>query len=145
MEESFLHLIEELRLVRERRARLTERERELSSPRLTDPALIPEIYGWFRSALSEADAAPDPDTPIRRREFLFIVLVLFAPRALVGDRLPNGIRSALSTALPDVSPCVISNNIADATFFYRHYKVFRQEVERLYAHVLGRLEEKEAG
>ena len=91
-----------------------------------------------------ADRYGGMDTPIRRREFLFIVLVLFAPRALVGDRLPNGIRSALSAALPDVSPCVISNNIADATFFYRHYKVFRQEVERLYAHVLGRLEEKEA-
>lgn len=44
MEESFLHLIEELRLVRERRARLTERERELLSPRLTDPALNIKTY-----------------------------------------------------------------------------------------------------
>lgn len=145
MEESFLQLIDELRLVRKHRARLTERERELSSPRLTDPDLIPEIYEWFRSALPEADAASSSDTPIRRREFLLIVLALFAPCALAGDRLPNGIRSALSAALPNVSPCVISNSIADATFFYRHYKEFRQETDRLYIHILERLKEKGAG
>ena len=75
-------------------------------------------------------------------EIPFIVLFLFAPSVLAGGRLPNGIRAEIAGVFPDVSPCVISNNIADVSFIYQQYKDFRQDIEFIYNQVLERLKIK---
>lgn len=128
--------IVELKSIREQKSRLSEREQELSSPILTDFTLIPEIYEWFREILS------NPESVTQRKKFLFIVLFLFAPSVLAGGRLPNGIRAEISGVFPDVSPCVISNNIADVSFIYQQYKDFRQDIEYLYNQILKILKVK---
>lgn len=107
--------IMELKAIREQKSRLSEREQELSSPVLCDTSLIPQIYFWFKEILSDADCPPNPESVTQRKKFLFIVLFLFAPSVLAGGRLPNGIRAEISGVFPDVSPCVISNNIADVS------------------------------
>ena len=127
--------IVELKSIREQKSRLSEREQELSSPILTDFSLIPEIYEWFREILSGADCPPNPESVTQRKKFLFIVLFLFG-------RLPNGIRAEISGVFPDVSPCVISNNIADVSFIYQQYKDFRQDIEYLYCQIVERLKSK---
>lgn len=134
--------IVELKSIREQKSRLSEREQELSLPILTDLSLIPEIYGWFKEVLSKMDYPPNPESVTQRKKFLFIVLFLFAPSVLAGGRLPNGIRAEISGVFPDVSPCVISNNIADVSFIYQQYKDFRQDIEFIYNQVLERLKIK---
>lgn len=134
--------IMELKAIREQKSRLSEREQELSSPILDDYSLIPEIYVWFKEILAKRTCPSNPESVIQRKKFLFIVLFLFAPSVLAGGRLPNGIRAEISGVFPDVSPCVISNNIADVSFIYQQYKDFRQEIEFLYNQILERLKVK---
>ncbi len=134
--------IVELKSIREQKSRLSEREQELSLPILTDLSLIPEIYGWFKEILSGMDCPPNLDSATQRKKFLFIVLFLFAPSVLAGGRLPNGVRAEISGVFQDVSPCVISNNIADVSFIYQQYKDFRQDIEYLYNLIVERLKAK---
>lgn len=134
--------IMELKAIREQKSRLSEREQELSSPALCDTSLIPQIYSWFKEILSENGCPPNIESVTQRKKFLFIVLFLFAPSVLAGGRLPNGIRAEIAGVFPDVSPCVISNNIADVSFIYQQYKDFRQEIEYLYNQILERLKAK---
>lgn len=134
--------IVELKSIREQKSRLSEREQELSLPVLTDLSFVPEIYNWFKEILSGMACPPNPESVIQRKKFLFIVLFLFAPSVLAGGRLPNGIRAEISGVFPDVSPCVISNNIADVSFIYQQYKDFRQDIEYLYNQIVERLEAK---
>lgn len=134
--------IVELKAIREQKSRLSEREQELSAPMLTDFALIPEIYSWFKEILSQSDCPPNFESVTQRKKFLFIVLFLFVPSVLAGGRIPNGIRAEIAGVFPDVSPCVISNNIADVSFIYQQYKDFRQDIEYLYNQILERLKAK---
>lgn len=135
--------IVELKSIREQKSRLSEREQELASPILTDLSLIPEIYDWFKELLAGMDCPPNLESVTQRKKFLFIVLFLFAPSVLAGGRLPNGIRAEIAGVFPDVSPCVISNNIADVSFIYQQYKDFRQDIEYLYNQIIERLKNKE--
>ena len=132
----------ELRTIREQKSRLSERENELSSPILSDIYLLPEVYSLFCDALEERGCAPKIDSVYQRKKFLFISLFLFAPSVLAGGRLPNGIRAELSKIFPDVSPCVISNNISDVVFIYQQYKDFRQDIDYLYTVIVNRLRDK---
>lgn len=129
--------IVELRSIRDQKSKLSERETELSSPLLTDISLIPELYLWFNEF-----APVGKDVVLQRKKFLFIILFLFAPSVLAGGRLPNGIRAEISKVFPGVSPCVISNNIADVSFIYQQYKDFRQDIEYLYNQIVERLKVK---
>ena len=135
--------IAELKAIREQKSRLTERDNELSFPELKDLSLIPKIYGWFKEILAGRDCSPNPESVTQRKKFLFIVLFLFTPSTLAGGRLPNGVRSALAEVLPEVSPCVISNNIADILFIYQNYKDFRSDIEYIYTEIIKRIKQKE--
>ena len=132
----------ELIAIREQKSRLSERESELASPILSDTSMISEVYSMFCKVLSERDCPPKTDNVYQRKKFLFIALFLFAPSVLAGGRLPNGIRVELARIFPDVSPCVISNNIADVLFIYHNYKDFRQDIEYLYTKIMNRLQRK---
>lgn len=141
MTKEFSSIIE-LKSIREQKSRITERENELASPELKDLTLIPKIYGWFKEILAGRDCPPNPESVTQRKKFLFIVLFLFTPSTLAGGRLPNGIRAELARIFPDVSPCVISNNIADILFIYQNYKDFRQDIDYLYTEIVKRLQNK---
>lgn len=134
--------IAELKSIREQKSRISEREAELSRPVLQNVALIADIYGWFKELLSGMDFQPNTESVMQRKKFLFIVLFLFAPSVLAGSRLPNGIRAELTKVFPNVSPCVISNNIADVSFIYQNYKDFRQDIDYLYTEIVKRLRVK---
>ena len=129
----------ELMAIREQKSRLSERESELVSPILSDTSMISDVYSMFCKVLSERDCPPRTDNVYQRKKFLFIALFLFAPSVLAGGRLPNGIRAEISSVFPDVSPCVISNNIADVSFIYQNYKDFRQDIDYIYTEIVKRL------
>ena len=134
--------IAELKSIREQKSRISEREVELSRPVLQNVELIADIYGWFKDILSGMDFQPNTESVMQRKKFFFIILFLFAPSVLAGGRLPNGIRAELTKVFPNVSPCVISNNIADVSFIYQNYKDFRQDIDYLYTEIVKRLRVK---
>ena len=134
--------IAELKSIREQKSRISERENELSRPIIQKVELISEIYGWFREILSEMALEPNIESVTQRKKFLFIILFLFAPSVLAGGRLPNGVRAELSKVFPEISPCVISNNIADVSFIYQNYKDFRQDIDYIYTEIVKRLRVK---
>ena len=128
--------IAEIKSIREQKSRISERENELSRPMLQNEELISAIYGWFREILSEMALEPNIESVTQRTKFLFIILFLFAPSVLAGGRLPNGVRAELSKVFPEISPCVISNNIADVSFIYQNYKDLRHDIEYLYNQII---------
>lgn len=132
--------IMELKSIREQKSRLSERENELAQPVLTDLDMIPTIYEWFKEILSSKDFPPRIESVTQRKKFLFIILFLYSPSTLAGGRLLNGVRSELRKVFPEVSPCVISNNISDITFIYQQYKDFRNDVGEIYEEIRRRLE-----
>ena len=133
----------ELKAIREQKSRLSERESELSTPLLEDLGLIPELYKWFAEILSGMDFPPSLESVTQRKKFLFIILFLYCPSVLAGDRMPNGVRKALEDVFSNISPSRISHNIEDVTFSYQIYKDFRKDVDYLYAEVINRLRVKE--
>ena len=131
--------IAELKVIREQKSRLSERENELSTPALTDLSLIPKIYEWFCEIVAERDCPPNPRSVTQRKTFLFIILFLFAPSVLAGGRLPNGIRTELAKVFPHVSPSSISHNIDNVLFLYQNYKDFRHDIDRVYSIIMDRI------
>lgn len=139
MKKEFSSIVE-LKSIRERKKELTERENELTAPELKDLELIPVLYKWFKEIIEESPCPANVDCVTQRKKFLFIVLFLYAPSVLAGGRLPNGIRTEMSNIFSGVSPCVISNNIADISFIFQRYKDFRKDIEYLYGQIIHRLE-----
>lgn len=131
--------IAELKVIREQKSRLSERENELSTPALTDLSLIPKIYEWFCEIVAERDCPPNPRSVTQRKKFLFIILFLFAPSVLAGGRLPNGIRTELAKVFPHLSPSSISHNIEGVVFLYQNYKDFRHDIDRVYSIIMDRI------
>ena len=76
---------------------------------------------------------------MQRKKFLFIVLLLYTPSSLAGGQLPNGIRVELANVFSTVSPCVISNNIADVYFIYQQCKDFLQDIGFVYCRILEKI------
>ena len=78
--------------------------------RATDNAPAPladlSMVGWLHGEFERECRVDDPVE--RRRMFVFIFALLYAPAALAGRRLPHGMRQALSSAVPDVAPCRLS-------------------------------------
>lgn len=132
--------ITELRSLREQRVKLREREAELSVALVTDVDLIPVIYGWFAQIHADRAFPRRLESVYCRKQFIFIVLFLYAPGTLAGGRMPNGLRDRIARAccLNDVT--FISHNIENIVFQYRNYKDFRSDVHCIYTEVLSRLE-----
>lgn len=134
--------IEELRSIRSEKSRLSEREYELSYPMLEDMDLIPDIYEWFKEFLENRPLPPNINSVLQRKKFLFIILFLYSPSTLAGGRITNGLREELSKLFPNVSPCVISNNISDVYFIYNQYKETRKEIEEIYTEIINKLKKR---
>lgn len=117
----------QLKDVRRTLKELEEEERQLTKPLLTDFGMLPYLFRWFK------ENGCDTDTPLGRREFLFLILCLYSVGSILGDRLPVGLRPELCKLFPSLSPCSISNNIVGLYIEYSVYADFRNEVNRLYA------------
>ena len=111
--------IYELRDIYSKKEELSQRELLLSRPTLTDYSMLPYIYECFAGTCQPGK----PVSPADRMKFLFIALFLYAPSSLAGRKMPDGLRAALSSLFPSLSPCVLSNNKKQAVFFSLFRKV----------------------
>lgn len=123
----------ELRDILKQKSRLAERERRLCTPVLCDQGLIPRIYEWF------CEMQCGGEEVYCRRQFILIVLFLYAPAALAGGRMPRGLRRSIASAAGFADVTFVSHNVDTVFFYYRHYEGFRKEVDGLYAAICGRL------
>lgn len=135
-------IIEQIKLVKEKKEKLSRIEQNLSSPILTDKSLIPEIYELFKRVLSEQDFSPMPESPHQRKKFVFVILFLYSPKTLAGYHSPRGLRDAIAKAIGLRDVTFISNNIETVAFLSQNDKYFKGDIEYLYTEILNRLEIK---
>ena len=103
-----------------------------TSPKLKDLSLIPKIYGICEELRGDNITVND------RKEFIFVVVYLYAPNRFFGGKMPQGLRRAISKAVKVDSTC-ISRTCTELMVLYTTYSDFRQGVDSLLNAVLLRL------
>lgn len=96
-----------------------------TSPRLKDLALIPKIYEIFKGIKGGDITVND------RKEFIFVVIYLYAPQKLFGGKMPHGMRRAIANITGITCASFISSTCAELLILYTTYDDFQQEVDRL--------------
>ncbi len=119
-----------------------KKERTFSKPLIRDLAIIPEIYQIFTDGLQKMGLTPNTKDVMQRKKFIFIILYLFSPTVLVGEKMKNGLRNAISNAVQVKSKSVISDNCSNLTFLYNRYEEFREDVKQLFCIVIEGLKDK---
>lgn len=121
--------IEAIRCVREEMKRLKCQEEVLARPLLDSYGELDRVFSSFVMVTNEDCSGRSWDAVSARKKFIFIAAYIFAPGMILGDCMPKKLRMALARVLKVRSLTSISNNWADALFYYRNYKDFRDEVE----------------
>lgn len=110
---------------------------ELAEPILTDWNMLPELYQVFQDLFSQRQIKQ----PIyHRQKFLFVILFLFCPSVLVGERMPVGFRKMLAALLGLNAGTTISDNCAGLIILYNSYIDFRKDTNLFYDKVMMVLE-----
>lgn len=131
-----------LRTLREKVAELSDVMKELGEPILEDLTLLPEIYEAYKRVFSRR-GRPDEAMSVRnRKKFLMVVLYLYSPKALAGDRMRMGLRKKVSELFGLTTSTPISDNCAGLIVQYRAYADFRRDVDLIFQEVLESLEDK---
>lgn len=130
--------IAEIKSIREQKSKLSEREKELTKPILTDLDMIGMLYRWFQEIISQKEIFRSGDVT-QRKKFIFIILLLYSPSTLAGGRMKNGLRDKLAEVLGVNAQTTISNNRNNLVFSYQLYKYFRQDVDWIYGEMMERI------
>lgn len=131
-----------IKKIRIEKSELSDEENKLTTPSITDKSLIPEIYNVFRELLDERGCAPNIESVIQRKKFIFIILYLFSPSTLAGGKMASGLRDYLADILGIYSKSTISDNCSDIVFLYQNYADFSDDIAWLYNRIVERLKEK---
>lgn len=129
--------IVEIRSIRDQKARLSERERELTKPMLTDLDMIPTLYDWFKEIISQKETFRANVS--QRKKFIFIMLILYSPNTLANGKMKRGLRDRLVDVFGLNSKSTISDNLNGLYISYQLYKYFRQDIHRIYTEIMNRL------
>lgn len=134
--------ISEIKSIREQKSRLSERERELSTPVLSDMSYIKEIYQWFCELNGERGCPGRNESAHQRKKFIFIILFLYAPSVLADGRTPIGLRDVIAEVTNMTDNTFISHNIKTVVVMFHHDKHFRHSIDYLYTEIINRLKIK---
>ncbi len=102
---------------------------DLLKPELTDPNHIETLYNWY------GDLATGTRTE-QRQKFIFIVLMLYRPDALLSGMPRNGLRRLIAEVI-GIHPDLISQYGPKLMFYYFNYSLFRTDVDYLYDTLLN--------
>ena len=133
--------IGELISVNIQKSELERKEAELATPMLTDLEHIPQIFEWFCELSGDSGDGGKLNTD-RKMQFLIIIMFFYSPISLTGHRIPNGIRDILTELLGYKSKSAVSNHLKNLVPTYDNYRMFREEVDLLYASIRSRLEDR---
>lgn len=129
--------IVEIRSIRDQKARLSERERQLSMPMLEDFSVINRIREYFHQKYGMGHSRKSASHI--RRKFTFVVVALYSPTVLADGRMPKGIRDKLTSALKLNSPSSVSHMCAEMWLWYNQYGDYNKEINEAFSYVVGRL------
>ena len=133
--------IGELISVHIQKSELERKEAELATPMLTDLEHIPQIFEWFCELSGDSGDGGKLNTD-RKMQFLIIIMFFYSPISLTGHRIPNGIRDILTELLGYKSKSAVSNHLKNLVPTYDNYRMFREEVDLLYASIRSRLDDR---
>lgn len=136
--ESKFNIAETIRNIRKAREELRQavrKENICCSPMLTDYKLVPRLYGMF-CELAESRKMSEVDI---RKLFIFIIQYLYAPRNLVGCKMPSGLRRVLAGAMGVNAMSVVSRGASETLHHYQVYTQFRDEVNRIFGEMSERM------
>ena len=126
--------IRELISVHIQKSELERKEAELATPMLTDLEYIPQIFEWF-CELSGYNGDGGKLNTDKKMQFL-----IYSPISLTGHRIPNGIRDILTELFGYKSKSAVSNFLKNLVPTYDNYRVFKEEVDLIYASIWNQLE-----
>lgn len=135
--------IEEIKSIRKQRNRILEKEKELTKPMLTDLDRIEQLYEWFKEIVSNRNNMGWVENVSQRKKFLFIILFLYSPSTLAGDKMRSGLRNKLAEVLGVNAKSVISDNRNNLIFSYQLYKYFRQDVDWIFNEMMQKINPEE--
>ena len=130
--------IAEIKSIREQKSKLSEREKELTEPILTDLDMIGTLYRWFQELIFQKETFRLGNVT-QRKKFIFIILFLYSPSTLAGGKMMNGLRNKLAEVLGVSAQTAISDNRNNLVFSYQLYKYFRQDVDWIYGEMMERI------
>lgn len=134
-----INKIVQLKSLRVEKSELSEKERELTKPILTDTNLIKPLYEAFSAVLSERTCAPCIDSVIQRKKFLFIIMYLYSPSTLAGGKMAKGLRAKLAKVIGINAQSVISRDCSDIVFLYEHYKTFAFDIDTIFPKMMEKI------
>lgn len=119
--------------IKHRQSMLSKEENELSRPAVTDLNLVGNLYDMF--CAFEDD---EGELTLRRKKFMFVMLYLFSPTALAGNKMRRGLREKIAAVL-GCTCSNISHDYKNASFYYLTYKEFRNDCNNIIAYMLDRI------
>lgn len=128
-----------LRMMREKVLELSRIFEELGEPILTDLSLLPAIHEAYKRVFARRGCPQDAMLVRNRKKFLMVVLYLYSPKALVGDRMRMGLRKLISELFGLTTSTPISDNCAGLIVEYKAYADFRRDVELILDEVFASL------
>lgn len=131
-----------LKTMRKKVLELSQIFEELGEPILTDLALLPTIHEAYKRVFARRGCPQDAMLVRNRKKFLMVVLYLYSPKALAGDRMRMGLRKKVSELFGLTTSTPISDNCAGLIVQYHAYADFRRDVDLIFQEVLNTLEDK---
>jgi hypothetical protein len=131
--------IEELKQVRKEKWEMEEKAKRLLTPILKDISLIPKLYRWYEEIVVGKNHSSVMENAYNRKKFFFIILFLYSPGTLLGDKMPSGLRNKLAKCVKLRSVSSVSNCCTGILFLYERYSDFREETNEVYREIAERL------
>lgn len=131
-----------LKKLREKVSELSDVMKELGEPILDDLALLPSIYEAYKRVFQRRGCQDEATSVRNRKKFLMVVLYLYSPKALAGDRMRMGLRKKVSELFGLTTSTPISDNCAGLIVQYHAYADFRRDVDLIFQEVLDSLDDE---
>lgn len=119
--------------IKQRQSVLSAEECHVSKAVVSDLAMVGNIYDMFCAFENE-----EGELPIRQKKFLFVVIYLYCPAVLAGNRMRRGLREKVAQILGCTSSN-ISHDYKNVVFYYTHYRNFRTDCNRVTEYILEKL------
>lgn len=122
-----------IKKIRKDKKKLTQLEKQVIDPVLTNIELIPKIHAMF----CEIHDKKDVKRSLKQKEFIFLILLLFSPESLLWYKTKKGIRDKIAIVLNLKEPVKVSKRITEVLFQYEKYGDFRDDVNLSYHRILN--------
>lgn len=111
----------------------------LGEPLLYDYSLLERMYNTYLKVFESRGKAEQAFRVYNRQKFLIIVLYIYSPKTLAGDRMRIGLRDKLSKLFGLNTSTPISDNCSNLIFNYDKYRDFRRDVEIIFNAIIAEL------